>query len=266
MSDNELKSEAMERYLLMEMTSDERESFEKEMAKNPELKEKVALQKGLYSLDDDSDEWITIEDNTELLKKETALFRAKETQEFSEKLKTYRHTHTKRKRSFFTPQLWIAIAAIIIIGVFILYPKSPNLSTLYEDYHNWEELPSYVSKGEDRDQILKNIESTFRSKNYQNVIIISQTLDTSIYETNPQLLLYIGVSYLETDQYKNAIKAFDRLIQSNAIDFHKGYWYKTLTFLKKEDQENAVETLEVIVANETYYNHTKAKELLKKID
>ncbi|WP_299683900.1 tetratricopeptide repeat protein [uncultured Dokdonia sp.] len=265
MNDEELKNEAIERYLLMEMPPDERKSFEEKIAQNAELKEQVALYKALYATDDDSEEWITTEKNNELLKKEATLFRAQETKDFSKALKDYRAANTKTKRSFFTPQLWSAIAAVIIIGIFILYPKSPSLSKLYENYHNWEELPSYVSKGDDKALTLKNIETTFRSKNYQNVISISQTLDTSIYNTNPQISLYIGVSHLETNQHENAITAFDRLIQSNAIDFHKGYWYKALVFLKKGDKENTIKILETIVANPTYYNYEKAKELLDEI-
>lgn len=266
MSDDELKNKAIERYLLMEMTLDERESFEKEMSQHPELKEQVALYKALYSTDDDANDWIITEENSDVLKKEIALFRAKETKEFSDLLKKYRQTNTKKKSSIFTPKVWSAIAAVLIIGGFILYPKSSDLPDVYEQYHNWEELPSFISKGDDTDRILKDIETTFRSKEYQHIISVSETIDPSVYESNPQVLLYIGTSYLEIDQYKNAIEVFDRLIQSNAIDFHKGYWYKTLAFLKKGDQENAIKTLETIVKNPTYYNHTKAKELLDEID
>ncbi|GGG30363.1 hypothetical protein GCM10011344_34130 [Dokdonia pacifica] len=266
MNDDELKNEAIERYLLTKMTVNEREEFEEEMIQNPELKEQVALYKALYNIDQDNDDWITIEDNPQLLKKEIALFRSQETKEFSKSLKQYRQANTKEKESMFKMQRWSAIAAIVIIGVFILYPRSSDLPDLYEQYHNWEELPSYVSKGENTDQILEEIEATFRSKKYQNIITLSQTLDPTIYETNPQVLLFIGVSYLETNQYKNALTTFDRLTKSDGLDFHKGYWYKVLTFLKQEDKENAVKTLKTIMENPTYYKYSSAKELLKELE
>ena len=82
---------------------------------------------------------------------------------------------------------------------------------------------------------------------------------------NPNVVLYLGVSNLELNNYDKALLNFEKLIQSNSIDKSKGYWYKTLTYLKMDDRNLAIKELKIIVENPSNYNYNKAKELLEKL-
>lgn len=266
MNDEELNNEIIERYLRKEMIDDERIDFEKKIAQDSDLKEQVGIYKALYSIEGTNDTWLETEENTELLEKEVALFRSKETVQFAKNLKKYRDSNTKKKRPVFHLRLLSTVAAIVIIAIFIFYPKDVNLSSLYEEYHNWEELPSYISKGDADKDTYKTLESLFLKKEYQTIISQTDKIDSSLFEIDQQASLFVGVSYLELNQYKEALEVFDLLIQSNSLNAHKGYWYKALTYLKQGDKEKAIDILMIISNNTSYYKHDIAKELLLKIN
>lgn len=266
MNDEELNNEMIERYLRKEMTDDERIDFEKKITHDAELKEQITIYKALYSIEDTNDEWFETEENTELLEKEVALFRSKETVQFKENLKKFRDSNSKKKNNIFNLRLLSTVAAVLIIAIFILYPKDVNLSSLYEEYHNWEELPSYISKGETDKDTYKKLESLFLNKEYQTVISQANQIDPTVFEIDQQASLFIGVAHLELDQYEEALQIFDQLITSNSLNAHKGYWYKAMVYLKQGDKEKAIDMLTIISNNTSYYKHDIAKELLRKVD
>lgn len=265
MNNEELNNEIIERYLRKEMTDDERTDFEKKIAQDSDLKEQIGIYKALYSIEDTNDEWFETEENTKLLEKEVALFRSKETVQFSENLKKFRDSNTKKKKPVFHLRLLSTVAAIAIIAIFIFYPKDVNLSSLYEEYHNWEELPSYISKGDTDKDTYKTLESLFLKKEYQTIVSQTDIIDSSLFEIDQQASLFVGVSHVELNQYEEALKVFDLLIQSNSINAHKGYWYKALTYLKQGNKEKAIDILTIISNNASHYKHGTAKELLEKL-
>ncbi|GAB5398442.1 MAG: hypothetical protein Aureis2KO_00270 [Aureisphaera sp.] len=255
----------IERYVQGDMTEGERAAFENEAANNPELKEQIALHTVIHAMDDENS-WLEFDGDPELLKKEVAQFRAKETQEFAQKLKQFRNDtsiENPQRRPWLSKSLIGAIAAVLIIAIFVFYPKDPSLESLYNDYSSWEELPSMSTKGDNVDT-LKELEMRFREKNYEGVILLADGLSLSLNDT-PQALLYVGAAHLEMAQYDQAIASFDRVIEGNSLDFHKGYWYKALVFLKQRDKEKTIEALEVIVENPTYFRNDEAIVLLKKL-
>lgn len=264
MDENELEHDIIERYLRMEMTPEEQALFEKSLEENSEIKEQVALYKALYSVPD-NDDWLEFKGDPDIVKKEASLFRSQETLQFSERLKKFRNSKSKKKKKVFNIRLLSTVAAAILIAIFILYPRDLDPSSLFDQYHNWDELPSYVSKGDSNSDAYKELELLFRAKEYQKIITQTDKFDSSIYEFDQQAILFVGAAHLELNQYKEALKVFDILIQSNSIDAHKGYWYSALTFLKQGNKEKAIEVLEIISNNTTYYKHNIAKELLKKL-
>ena len=61
------------------------------------------------------------------------------------------------------------------------------------------------------------------------------------------------------------MKILDSLISSDLIDYQKGYWIKSLSFVKQNKLEEAKVVLNFII-DKAYYNKEKAKELLSKLD
>ncbi len=256
----------IERYFNNDLTDEERLAFEERLKTSSSLREWVGIYKDL-NLIDDEEEWIHFKGDPTVLKKEAALFKDPETKVFSDQLKKWRQEQEKEtpkiKRYWLRPLITSA-AAVLLIAVFLLYPKGENFSSLYDQYDNWNDLPSLTVKGDNEDAVIQ-LERSFKAKNYQDVIERAQDLLETSNNTTSQIRLYQGVSYIETASYDKAIMTFDTLIQSDAIDSHKGYWYKALVFLKQEQKENCVKILEIIAANPTYFKHQEAKGLLKKL-
>ena len=82
---------------------------------------------------------------------------------------------------------------------------------------------------------------------------------------NPEAHLYIGASYLQLDNQKETIEAYDTLINSNALNRSKGYWFKALAYLKFGEEEKAKAALVQIKNNPTFFKHQEAIELLDKL-
>ncbi len=106
----------------------------------------------------------------------------------------------------------------------------------------------------------------FSEKKYQETIILCNKVLQNSETIQPNLLLYLGVSQLELSQYQDALSTFSILEKSNAIDFHKAFWYKSLVYLKQENKEKAIVELQKIKENPNYFNHSEAKKILRKIE
>jgi len=52
---------------------------------------------------------------------------------------------------------------------------------------------------------------------------------------------------------------------SRLLDRSKGLWFKALAYLKANDKEKAIETLELIIRRPENFRYQEAKELLKKL-
>ncbi|WP_299210467.1 hypothetical protein [uncultured Dokdonia sp.] len=267
MEKDESEYELIARYFNNGMTSEEQLSFEERLQNSSSLREWVEIYKDLDRVHDEKD-WIYFKGDPEVLKKELALFQSKEAKVFSNRLKTWRQEQkedTSKIKKYWLRPLITAVAATLLIAVFLLYPKNDDLPSLYNQYNNWNDLPSLTVKGTDKNTVAQ-LERSFKSEDYRDVIKRAQVLLKTPNNATPQIRLYQGVSYIEVASYDEAIATFNALIQSDAIDFHKGYWYKALVFLKQGQKENCQKVLEIIVANPTYFKHQEAKRLLKKLN
>ena len=69
---------------------------------------------------------------------------------------------------------------------------------------------------------------------------------------------------MELDQFQEAEKTLDSLINSDLVDAEKGYWLKSLSYIKSKEIEKARNTLSIIIKN-SYFNYKKATIVLKEI-
>ena len=70
---------------------------------------------------------------------------------------------------------------------------------------------------------------------------------------------------MELNQFQEAEKTLNSLISSNLIDAEKGYWFKSLLYLKSNQIEKVKATLSLIIKN-SYFNNKKARELLESLN
>lgn len=257
----------MHRYLNGQMTAIEIRRFEDELEKNQELREELTLEKELrYSLNEDSD-YSIFKNDAEVDKLKTKL-RSSEYQNLSnairnaEKEYVSEQTTTKKPRTFYK---YYAVAAAVILFVSIYFSQmNPSLDSYYDTYADWNNLPSFVEKGQNEDTFTKGY-IAFKNKNYDKAVSYFSSIDKT-HELYPYGLIYLGASYDLLDQNENALTTFQKLISTDT--FHentKGYWYTALIYLKIKDKEKAISALEKVLEKEQNYKYQEAKEILKKI-
>jgi len=171
----------------------------------------------------------------------------------------------KTKTSRINYKVVAAIAAILIIGFFGIYlSQSTSSERLYLQYYSIEDLPSVVKRGETKTKI-SAIVSTFRAKDYQSVIDLFMDYEKTAVTIDTSMFLYKGMAHLELNDMNEAIIAFDVMRNSRLLDRSKGLWFIALAYLKANDKEKAIETLELIIIRPENFRYQEAKELLKKL-
>ncbi|WP_299156338.1 hypothetical protein [uncultured Tenacibaculum sp.] len=231
-----------ERYLAGEMSFDEKLAFEKIIAVNDDLKEHILLSKKLV----EKHEYVAFKKN--LLSAE----------------KKYLQNNKKR----FNPFYWsVAAAAILLISIFSYYQSIPvNLEKLYAIHSNKIEMPSFIVQGNNQQKTLEEIEIAFKNKNYNKSIRFCDIQLKTSSKSNPNILIYKGISLLNLNNEKDALIVFNKLKQSDAIDASKGNWYEAITYMKLNNKIALKNSLEIIIKNPTNYNYNKAKSILKSLE
>jgi len=262
LSDDILKQ--AEDYLDGKLSSDALKAFELLLNDNQELTDYVLVNKEMRVQYNDKD-WSFVNEDSDVKPLENYL-KSTEAKALKETIKSVNDDFVKSrssiKKNYFS---YIAIAAsiVVLVGYFI-FNSSPTSLEIYSEYNNWSNLPSLTSRSDSDNALLVNGEKAFLDKDFEKA---ENYFSTYLKDLNhPNALLYFGVSNMELGNHDKALNAFNQLIESNAIDSSKGYWYKALTYLKMDDRESVIETLNIILENGSNYNYTEAQELLEKLN
>ncbi len=265
---NEQELEKLERYLLDLMDNEEKLSFEKEIATSSKFQEFIEIYERIDHVG--RDEWMDTVHGKEDYAEASQKFEGKEIQEFSEKIRKFEIHHFKSDP---TPKVFKlnykylgAVAAILIVLLYVAMPKSSDPSSIFEQHNSWSELPSMTTKGDIPQDLLLTVERTFQEKKYDSTIWASQLLLDTEGDENSTLLLYLGISHLEQNNFDQALETFKTLSESTSIDYHKGYWYSALTYLKQNNKDDAKKMLELVTLKENNFRFKEAKEILNNMD
>lgn len=257
-------------YLDGNMSKEEILIFENEILNNTELQNEVALNKEMriqyseqhWSFVDVNSAKKKIEEIENIIKSPEFEYNISGIEDASntyfEGEKFNNKTKNNYKRFYV---LAIAASFVLFIGLFFLN----NNQNLYMNYNSWDNLPSLIERGVDQNKTLQDAEVAFVNKDYTAANTLYNTHILNSNTTNTNVYLYYGITQLELNQNDKALDTFDKIINSNALDSSKGFWYKTLVYLKAEDKLNAIKQLEIIVSNTENYNYNEAKKLLEKL-
>lgn len=259
----------LEAYLYDIMTLDEKANFELEVDASTELQEFIRLFNETKTLEDDT-RWDIDYKNATRLKKVASLYKDKETQEFSEKIRAHRHAMSPvvgtANKTWLKPLVLAAAAACLAVLVYINLPKEQTLSELYTTYSTWEELPSVLVKGDDNATKKLAVETAFQQKQYDSTITLSNKIIENAQKVAANMLLYKGAAHLELGEFDQALQTYKELLVSDSIDNHKAYWYIAMTYLKKGDRQMTIAALENVLLKESNYKFATAKEVLELIE
>lgn len=255
----------IDNYLKGLLSKDEEQSFLERLESDTEFNEKFSLEKQLFDALDENG-WSFIENKTP----ETKVY--KKVLE-DDDLQNLKKTLTKVNSEFNSEPAkgnyrklfyYIAAASIIVfLGFQFFFNQNSSNQELYNDYVALDDLPSFVSRGDDTGN-LEKAQSLFENKKYEEALSIFQSQSNAI-DNRCNILIYKGVSQAELGKYDDAEQTFDALINSNLLDSEKGYWYKSLLYLKQDRVEESKKILSKIIS-ENLSNKSKAEELLQKLD
>lgn len=221
--------EKIEAYLSQSLPKDELLKFEAEIAKNIELQNEIEKHKSLHEVLGDKD---------------TLAFKEKLT-DISKKIK-----EEKTTSSFFSAKWKVAATIIVVVGIgsFLWYTSTVQNKALdlYASYY--EPFPvEDVTRGESNTKF-KQVIKNYNNQEYSEVIIALE----NIANLKDEFTLYLGNSYIKTDQEQKAIVQFEK-IQKNSKYYENSRWYLALTNLKLGKIKKTISLLEEIIGYNGIY-------------
>lgn len=263
--DDELYKD-IEAYLGGDLSDEALMDFEKAMLENIDLKQEVTLYSQLnHHLGEQFiNQDIPINEYTNKLRE---VIESDESEKIRERLnqanKEFAHNESRvSKRNF-----WIAasLALALFLGSTIYFTnKKPSLDDMYELYSQETPLPNIITRN-DKQSKQYQIISMFDNGRYQESIDKFIEYEKSEKSIDTVLLIYKGMSYLELGETDAALKSFKIVSDSELLDSSKGLWFSVLTHLKNNNKEEVINSLEIIISNQSNYKYKKAKELYDKI-
>ena len=257
----------IEAYLNGSIAADDKDNFEKELKQNEELRKELALFKSIH-LHFNEDKWesIKLKKNKENIREINDYFESSEASAIKEKLiKVQNNYNSKKKTSYLKYILPIAASFILAILLFKFSVNKRSFDELYSTYYNPKDLPSLVARGAN-DSLLDSGISAFKNKNHKKAIFYFNNYAEKKDSITPLIYIYIGFSNMQLGNYNDAIENFNKLQNSNTLDYPRALWYKSLVFLKVKDTIQLKNTLKLLSEDSSKYKNIEAKRILRAID
>ena len=245
----------VDRYVDGVMSVDEQLWFEKELQHNADLQEEVKIQKKLQKM----------LAQKELLKLESELD-AIYTQTFQPWRKSIITIPNSVKNSLGKFSVLAASVALVIITSIIFIGKHTSSNTdIYKAYFQPAEISmSFRAGAEELNSDLRSAMTLYENKEYGEAIQLFEKILTKD-QSRIGLNLYSGISHMEIEEYDEAHKSFNKVINNKANAFiESAEWYLGLCYLKTDEQDKAIEVFKTIVERDGYYKKD-AKKIIKKI-
>lgn len=242
-----MQNETIKKYLANQLTPTERNAFEQEMENDEFLKESV---EGFEMLSNSDTKLTTIK--TEL------------NNQIDAKVSQY------KKSKIISMNVYKLAAAACIIGILSITAyrifftkKSVNEEQIYATYFKPLTNIDANVRGENDKSDEKKAANAYENEDYFEALNMYQKLVAN----NPKNIknnLFLGISYLATNQSKKAIDVLQTITQSEEYHFDI-QWYLALAYIKNKEIQNAQATLSNLTKEENYYQK-EAQEILEKLD
>ncbi|HQV79309.1 MAG TPA: hypothetical protein PLJ42_12275 [Chitinophagales bacterium] len=244
-----MKNELIKKYLANEMLPAERHQFELEMEQDPFLMESV---EGLSMLQ----EQYNME---ELHQLETEL-----STPFTANIPIAKKSKWK-DMSFFK-----YAAAACVIGIFtfvswrlIIIQKSRNNDAIFTQYYTTLTHPDAIVRSDQQATLEQKAIQAYEHENYFEAVNEYQKLVANN-PNNVKNNLFLGLSYLSTNQAPKAIDIFNKIIEANEYG-NEIKWYLALAYIKNNQIQEAQNLFHQLASTENFYQQ-KSKEILESLD
>jgi len=233
----------IERFLKEELSSIEHEKFLERLKTDNEFRDRVQIEKQFFeTMNEDSWSAISNLENKQELNDYTKLFNTKAVEDIKNTIAKVGNEYaikpkTSKNKSWYF-YTGIAAMLLILLAVYINVNQAPSLDNLYANYLDASELPSLVSR--DDNKIIGQAETFYNNKEFEKALVAYNDIIKTTSSNSGALYLYKGVSEMQLNKFQDAENTFDTLINSDSLDAPKGYWYKVLLYLKMKDKDQAI--------------------------
>lgn len=256
----------IEKYLKNQLSDAERKDFLEKMSNDVTLREKVAFEKQLFETLDENNWSFSENVNFDELEELESIFRSDEIKNIKESISIASNEYKKPKGNI-TKLVYFAAAsiALLFVGYSLFFTVKSTPNELYAEYIQQNEIYSTVTRGEEESvKRLVEAEAYFKGKKYTEALpIFIKELASN--KNTASIYLYTAVCQIEVQKFQEAEETLNSLINGDLLDAQKGYWYKSLLFIKANQLNKAKKELKFIIEN-NYFKHKEAKELLTKLD
>jgi hypothetical protein len=169
---------------------------------------------------------------------------------------------SKKKRNKWWKWLLLFIAIISLAFLFLIkinyYYNSHEY--IFKRYYAIENVMPATRGESNIKAIIK-----FQQKDFDDASVLFKQIwekDSSNYAC----LFYYGISNMEKNNYEESIKSFKYIIDNKDNNYiEQSKWYLALCYIKCEQNEKAIKTLEDITKEECNYYREDADNILRKI-
>lgn len=224
----EYSFEEIERYLEGDMGREDKETFEKSLSEDNRLAKRVREQKDAH-------------DMVELYTRDTIKHRIKSIHD-----KTKKQSKTGFSQ-FPAVRIAASITAVLLVAAAILYGLAINYDTQKLADNAFEPYPNrFRTMGENEQGAFYQGLTAYDQQDYSKAI----TQLSKVVTGNEKYLdaqFYLGVAFLGSKQYAEALPPFLLVIEENSLYESSAKWYLSLVYLHLDKEEDAKIVLKDIV-------------------
>lgn len=249
-------------YLDGDMKVEEKQLFELELKSNPMISQQLRLTLQVDQLLADN-ELFTFMENIQIAKKQF------ENEELSALNEDNKDINSKFKQTFFLGRKFLTAAAVILVVVIssVVYNiiSVPTNDRLFKQYYQKydADILTRSTVTNDVNALISAIQQ-YDKGNYPIAIAKFEEI-LKIDNNNTTAHFFVGVSYIETNDYEKAIKNLSFVIDQNDTAFiEHAEWYLALCYVKIKQTNKANKLLTKIAGRQTFYK-LMAMDVLKKL-
>lgn len=248
MTNNNINTDQIEKYLSGQMMEDEKRAFEKEISVNPALQEELALHREvlagmeMYFEDELKQKLIAVE---------------KEIKDDEQKSSSIRLSWV------------IGIAAslmLVALSFYFIINQAPSSEEIFISYY--EPYPNIISPAERSGEAPATTVTALDYYEQENYLAAIEAFEAQLEETlsQPSFRFYYALSYLSLDKAASAIPHLQELASAGGHNFvHQAQWYLGLAYLKTNQEEKASQIFHQLKNSETPYSN-KAEIILEELE
>lgn len=243
---------SIEQYLANEMAPPEQQAFMEELRASQELAEELKLSKTIDSA-------LVRDDIIDLRRKLIAAIEAGRAVKETDKEEVPVVRMNSRK-------WWYAAASMLALcavaaTLYLQTPRNVSNDSLFTQYYNSENIVDQT-RG---DQNIVEAVVKFQQKDFKMASeLFKNILDKD--NSNIAVWFYYGISNIETQNYDNAIKAFNTIIgQNDNLYIEHAEWYLGLCYLKNNQKDKAIDQFAEVASNSENFHQKEARDILEKL-